>query len=101
MRNDSRVMEQREFQTRKVRAQRILNPLKKSGTKNQKAPNDEQPIRRPEFGGSLCPWHEAFGYTHACLCQQREALGYLHVLRLSFFAQDSTKGERKAMPSRA
>src|SRR5882724_6016732 len=47
MRDDSRVMEQRQLQTGKVRGHRILNPLKKSGTKNQKAGKDEQPISRP------------------------------------------------------
>src|SRR5262249_18303264 len=36
-RDDSRVMEQRELQTGEIRRQRILNPLKKSGTENQKA----------------------------------------------------------------
>src|SRR6266478_4872932 len=50
MRNNSRVMEQRELQTGKVRGQRILHPLKKRGTKNQKAANDEQPTSRPELG---------------------------------------------------
>src|SRR5437868_14511685 len=55
MRDDSRVMKQREFQTGKARRQRILNPLKKSGTKNQKAANDEQPVSRPEPGQKLGP----------------------------------------------
>ena len=56
MRDDSRVMEQRQLQTGKVRGQRILNPLKKSGTKNQKAANDEQPVSRPELSDYLRPW---------------------------------------------
>ena len=59
MRDDSRVMEQRQLQTGKVRAQRILNPLKKSGTKNQKAAKDEQPVSRPELSGFLRPWQQA------------------------------------------
>src|SRR5262249_30725740 len=65
MRDDSRVMEQRQLQTGKVRAERILNPLKNSGTKNQKAAKDEQPVSRPDLSGCLCPWYQAFGYTHA------------------------------------
>src|SRR5207253_2195890 len=58
MRDDSRVMKQRELQTGKVRGQRILHPLKKSGTKNQKAANDEQPVGRPELGPKLRPRFE-------------------------------------------
>src|SRR5438093_244585 len=65
MRDDSRAMEQRQLQTGKVRADRILNPFKQNGTKNQKAAKDEQPISRPELSGCLCPWHQAFGYIHA------------------------------------
>src|SRR5947199_8972342 len=55
MRDDSRVMEQRQLQTGKVRADRILNPFKENGTKNQKAAKDEQPISRPELAQKLRP----------------------------------------------
>ena len=44
MRDDSWGMEQRQLKTGKIRTERILNPLKNSGTKNQKAANDQQPI---------------------------------------------------------
>src|SRR5947208_3355575 len=55
MRDDSRVVEQRQLQTGKVGADRILNPFKQNGTKNQKAAKDEQPISRPELSACLCP----------------------------------------------
>jgi len=81
------VSQQRQLQTERVAAERKVNPFQYCRSKYQNIAHDQEPIRRPNFRAGLCPYGQLFRYFHE--------------FRLSFFAQEATKGEKKASPSRA
>ena len=71
-----------------------LNPLQDDRTENQTAANDQEPVTGPQATAGFRPASQA-------LQPGAQAFRNLHESRLSFLAQDATKGETKAIPSRA
>ena len=72
-----------------------LNPLQDDRTENQAAANDQEPVAGPDARADFRP------AKSGAPAKRIQAFRNLHESRLSFFAQDATKGETKAMPSRA